>query len=71
MSAMSKSIESAREEAQRSFLGKGSIIGVGIQGKKLVFLVSATSSKTEHEVMQWAKSFEVPVSFRVAKPQLA
>src|SRR5262249_38304587 len=70
--SMAVSIESVREEAQKQFLGKGSVIGVGITGDDehgLLFLLRENSQAAKTQILSWASNLHVTVSFRVAKPR--
>lgn len=64
---MARNIEAVRVEAQRRFLGRGPVVGVGVgrTGKQLVVMLEENSPTLEHEICLWADRFHVPVRFVV------
>jgi hypothetical protein len=64
---MPQNIEAARVEAQRMFLGRGPVVGVGVgrAGKQLVVMLEENSPILEHEICLWADQLHVPVTFVV------
>lgn len=65
---MSKSLATYRDQAQQAFLGKDSVLGVGIvldSEEKLVFLLEQSSGEVEEEIRSWASRRSVPIVFEV------
>jgi hypothetical protein len=58
-------------EAQKKFLGKGSVIGVGIMcdsDEKLVFFLGEHSEDLERQISDWASDRGVPFVLQVTGP---
>lgn len=69
---MTAGIQFARNLAQKEFLGRGSVIGVGIagdDGEKLLFLLRDNSSTSKKQILAWAEEVRVKVAFQIASPQ--
>lgn len=66
---MVKPIESLRREAVKKFMGRRTIVGVGITGNEaqpeLVFLLSKESTEAKDSVLGWASQHCVRVQFVV------
>jgi hypothetical protein len=57
-----------RKLAEKNFLGRLHVIGVGITGKKgdrLVFLLEKASDQSQAEIRSWANSIGVPFDLMV------
>lgn len=67
---MSDLIESLREEAKQAFLGRNSVIGVGIAEEegvnRLVFLLSKNTLQARQVISSWAREHRVDVQFIVS-----
>ena len=64
---MTQTIETVRVAAQRKFLGRGPVVGVGVAqtGKQLVVMLEQNSPTLEREICSWADRLHVPVTFVV------
>lgn len=66
---MSDPIERLREEANRTFLGRNSVVGVGITDdageSKLVFLLSKNTCHAKEAILGWAREHSIKVRFIV------
>jgi hypothetical protein len=55
---MRRSIDSFRFEAQKKFLGKGAVVGVGLgdaENHEIVFLLAEDVPSTRLKISRWAK----------------
>ncbi len=60
-------IELARIDATRRFLGKKSVVGVGIggHGRCVTFLLERDAATTSDAIRRWGAQMRVPVEIRV------
>ncbi len=65
---MSTLMENLKEQAKKEFLGRGTVVGVGVTdegGEKLVFLLEQESPRTRRHILNWARQHSVKVLFLV------
>jgi hypothetical protein len=66
---MPQGIETLKQNAERLFLGQGSVVGIGIVNDEghaeLLFLLSGESKKTTESIQTWASQNRVAVRFLV------
>ncbi len=63
---MSASLEGLRKQAKKEFLGRGSVVGVGLTKEaddELVFLLEKESPGTQTDILNWASQHDVRVKF--------
>lgn len=68
MSRQADHLENSREVAQRLFLGRGPIVGIGVGGdgdSYLIFLMEEESAEYRQLVNDWSASIGVRASFRI------
>ena len=66
---MPSRLEALQQEASHLFLGRGSVVGVGISEEadrgELMFLLSNDRNETRIQVSEWARQRQVDVEFLV------
>jgi len=68
---MAPLIRELKIEAERKFLGRGPVIGIGIGGPsedQLVFMLEAESLEMQQKIRDWAKVRAVLIQFQVTGP---
>jgi hypothetical protein len=63
MAPLKRDIESVKRLAEKKFLGRYHVIGVGITGKKadrLVFFLERPSKQSQAQIDSWAHSIGIP-----------
>jgi len=61
-------IESVKRLAERKFLGRLHVVGIGItdeEGYGLVFLLENASKQSQAEISNWASRIGIPVEIQV------
>lgn len=65
---MPRRIDSLKLEAQKKFLGRNSVVGVGIGGSQeheLVFLLEEETPGTRTEISRWARQHKIKVQLYI------
>lgn len=65
---MPRKIDSIRHKAQKKFLGRDSVVGVGVGGDhedELVFLLEEDSSDIRIKISRWARRHRVEVQIHL------
>jgi hypothetical protein len=65
---MNRQIHSLRAEAQKKFLGRNSIIGVGIGGdqeRELIFLLQEDIPDTRARIFRWARQNKIKAQIQI------
>jgi hypothetical protein len=68
MTPPKKNFEFIKRCAEKRFLGRGHVIGVGIAGKKvnrLVFLLESSSEQSQIQIERWARTTGIPFEILV------
>lgn len=66
--ARGEDIEELRKLAEKRFLGRSHVVGVGIgreKAERLVFLLRTASGRSEAEIRRWARRSGVEVEIKV------
>jgi hypothetical protein len=65
---MHRPINSLKLEAQKKFLGRNSVVGVGVGGTHedgLVFLLEEDAPDTRTEILRWARQQKIGVQIHI------